>query len=143
MTTDDNGARQPSPTDAEMLERRTPGSSRVARGKKPRALELGDTAPTLTEEGIATDRIDTSTSSALEEKSAAILDMLSGTAPEDAVPHPAFDVLDASTERLDKLARRAADEELAEDWREGGYPYRQPAVAATTSGRSTACRSSC
>ncbi|MBK6518950.1 MAG: polyphosphate kinase 2 [Polyangiaceae bacterium] len=121
MTTDDNGARQPSPTDAEMLERRTPGSSRVARGKKPRALELGDTAPTLTEEGIATDRIDTSTSSALEEKSAAILDMLSGTAPEEA-SRILRDVLDESTKR--RKARREADEELSPSWKDGGYPYR-------------------
>ncbi len=100
---------------------RIPGSSKGARGKKGRPTEEGDIAPILTEGGIAADRVETATVAALEEKGAAIRDVLAGTTPEDAA-RILRDVLDESTKR--HKARREADEELSPAWKDGGYPYR-------------------
>ncbi len=103
------------------VEPRTPGSSRTARGKKPRRTQEGDIAPTLTDEGMAADSIDAATTAALEQKSGAIRDLLATTDPEDAT-RILRDVLDESLKR--HKARREADEELSPGWKKGGYPYR-------------------
>jgi polyphosphate kinase 2 len=103
------------------VEPRTPGSSRTARGKKPRRTQEGDIAPTLTDEGMAADSIDAATTAALEQKSGAIRDLLATTDPEDAT-RILRDVLDESLKR--PKARREADEELSPGWKKGGYPYR-------------------
>ena len=94
--------------------RRTPKS--VAR---PTAS--GDTAPTLEKAAIEAYAIEEASASADEEKVGAIRDILAGTRPEDAVRI----LQSALSEKrgLDKLARRQADRELADNWQDGGYPY--------------------
>jgi len=94
--------------------RRTPKS--VAR---PTAS--GDTAPTLEKAAIEAYAIEEASAAADEEKVGAIRDILAGTRPEDAVRI----LQSALSEKrgLDKLARRQADRELADNWQDGGYPY--------------------
>ena len=57
-----------------------------------------------------------------EGKAGAVRDLLEGTSPPDAV-RILQSVLRQQRD-LGKLTRRDADRELAADWRQGGYPYR-------------------
>ena len=87
-----------------------------------RLAASGDTAPVLEARAIEAYAIEEAGAVADEAKAGAINDLLVGTAPADAVR-----ILTAALSRqrgLDKLALRQADRELADNWQEGGYPYK-------------------
>jgi hypothetical protein len=87
-----------------------------------RPMESGDTAPVLEAQAIEAYAIEEAGAAADEAKAGAINDILVGTNPADAVR-----ILSSALRRqrgLDKLARRQADRELADNWQEGGYPYK-------------------
>ena len=87
-----------------------------------RPAASGDTAPVLEAHAIEAYAIEEAGAVADEAKAGAIHDILVGTAPTDAVR-----ILISALRRqrgLDKLARRQADRELADNWQEGGYPYK-------------------
>ncbi|MFO0553435.1 MAG: polyphosphate kinase 2 [Polyangiaceae bacterium] len=120
--TSTNGTNDSSSPEAHTPEQpaRVPGSSRAAR-KRHRAVEEGDIAPSLTEDGMADESVSAAATNAVEEKTGAIRDLLAGTAHTEAtrILREALD----EAERRHK-GRREADEELAPNWKKGGYPYR-------------------
>jgi polyphosphate kinase 2 len=101
----------------------------------------GDIAPRLTADGIAAFTVDEAVDAAREQKAFAIADIvqrtlaessgsatesleaiLAGASPDDieALRH----VLLEADERARTRKRETSDSELADGWREGGYPYR-------------------
>jgi polyphosphate kinase 2 len=108
-----------------------PRKKRLAAPKKParrvpksaaRLATSGDTAPVLEAQAIEAYAIEEAGAAADEAKAGAINDILVGTNPEDAVRILASAL--SQQRGLDKLARRQADRELADNWQEGGYPYK-------------------
>ena len=92
------------------------------RGPAPRRAAQGDTPPVLDPAAIEEFTVEQAGEAADETTVGAIRDLLEGTSPADAVR-----VLRSVLEQqrgLDNLARRAADRELADNWQEGGYPYK-------------------
>jgi polyphosphate kinase len=87
-----------------------------------RPAASGDTAPVLEKAAIEAYAIEEAGAAADEAKAGAINDILVGTNPEDAVRILASAL--SQQRGLDKLARRQADRELADNWQEGGYPYK-------------------
>jgi polyphosphate kinase 2 len=102
-------------------------AAKPARGRKPRGdavrrAEEGDTAPVLDAAAIEAFATDAAGAAADEVTAGAIRDLLEGVNPGDAAR-----ILRSVLEQqqgLDKLARRNADRELADNWQEGGYPYK-------------------
>ncbi len=89
---------------------------------RPRQAIRGDTAPDLDAAAIEQYAIEQAGSAADEKTVGAIHDLLEGTSPADAVR-----VLRSALDYqrgLDNLARKAADRELADNWQQGGYPYK-------------------
>jgi polyphosphate kinase 2 len=111
---------------------RTSRSSRTSltsrKAPKPRKAAAarpagaGDTAPVLETAAIEAYATEQAGIGADEVTAGAIRDLLEGVSPGDAVR-----ILRSVLEQqrgLDKLARRQADRELADNWQEGGYPYK-------------------
>ena len=95
--------------------------ARIAKDPVRRADE-GDTAPVLERDAIEEYATDQAGAAADEVTAGAIRDLLEGVNPGDATR-----ILRSVLEQqrgLDKLARRHADRELADNWQEGGYPYK-------------------
>lgn len=101
-------------------------------GRSPPAtrVKAGDTAPTLTAEGVERFTVDKAVRAAQEAELAAVQDIggaasdgleviLAGDAPDDA--DRLREALTAPAK--DPTSRRTRDD-LAEDWRRGGYPYK-------------------
>ncbi len=101
-------------------------------GRSPPAtrVKAGDTAPTLTAEGVERFTVDKAVRAAQEAELAAVQDIggaasdgleiiLAGDAPDDA--DRLREALTAPAK--DTTSRRTRDD-LAEDWRRGGYPYK-------------------
>jgi polyphosphate kinase len=87
-----------------------------------RPATSGDTAPVLEARAIEAYATEEAGAAADEAKVGAISDILEGSSPEDAVR-----ILSSALNQqrgLDKLARRSADRELADNWQDGGYPYK-------------------
>ena len=87
-----------------------------------RRASSGDTAPVLEQTAIEAYAIEEASAAADEVKAGAIGDLLEGTNPADAVR-----ILESALRQqrgLANLARRQADRELADNWQEGGYPYK-------------------
>jgi len=108
-----------SPAKRAATKRAPPGASPAG---SPRRADLGDTAPVLEPSAIEAFTIDQAGAAADESTAGAIRDLLEGANPADAVR-----VLRAVLDQqrgLDNLARRAADRELADNWQQGGYPYK-------------------
>jgi polyphosphate kinase len=107
---------------------------------RPRKAAAGDTAPTLTTEGIERFAVGEATDAAQEAKLAAVRDVLEHIpAGDHAQMLASLEAIlagaspdDAAKLREALMAQRAtaagvtlsADDELAADWRSGGYPYR-------------------
>jgi polyphosphate kinase len=112
--------------------------SRAARGV--RLASQGDVAPHLSASGIAKHSISEAVSAATESKAHALRDILSRAAQDGPAMAEAFDAILAGASPDDVLAmrrllarheeealyhyRKKTDGELADDWREGGYPYK-------------------
>jgi polyphosphate kinase 2 len=87
-----------------------------------RAAESGDTAPVLETGAIEAYATEQAGAAADEVTAGAIRDLLEGVNPADGVR-----ILRSVLEQqqgLDKLARRQSDRELADNWQDGGYPYK-------------------
>jgi len=87
-----------------------------------RAAEAGDTPPVLEPQAIEEFSIEQAGAAADEVTAGAIRDLLEGVNPGDAAR-----ILRSVLEQqqgLDKLVRRQADRELADNWQDGGYPYK-------------------
>jgi polyphosphate kinase 2 len=108
----------------------TPPSAALAKvttSAKPRAprrreVSRGDVPPVLTEPGIENFAIDAAAEGAQTTKLGALQDVLAGVPAEESVA-----LLKGLLRQQRMVADAAAinpDEELAKDWREGGYPYR-------------------
>jgi polyphosphate kinase 2 len=110
-----------------------PGDRRRAAG--------GDVPPVLTSRGIEEFAVHEATDAANESKAWAVQDILarasrgdpgglidsfeailSGAAPDDVVA--LRNLLEQHEDAASKVKKDRADGELAEDWREGGYPYK-------------------
>ena len=111
-------------------------------GKRPappaaRRARAGDVAPTKTRAGIERFQVKDRTSAARDSKEAAVRDILAharrgsgaklaksleamfaGASPDDV------EALKAALMQQEDAAAAHPDEELAPDWRQGGYPYR-------------------
>jgi len=109
--------------------------------KVVRRVSKGDVPPRLSAAGIAEFSISESVSAANESKAHAVRDILSHAAKDDREGMAeSFEAILAGASPDDVLAirnllmrheeeathhrRQKADSELADDWREGGYPYR-------------------
>jgi polyphosphate kinase 2 len=106
----------------------------------PRAVSAGDVPPKLTQEAIETYTVNQAVNAALGAKEAAIQAIISSIGPSDsdALSKALTVILDeASPDEAAKLRAelmrhpvlikkdsKNPDEELADDWRNGGYPYR-------------------
>ncbi|MCB1204489.1 MAG: polyphosphate kinase 2 [Verrucomicrobiae bacterium] len=126
---------------ARKLPAKTGTGKRAQTGSSPRQSRLGDTSPLLSLSGIREHEVSESTSSAREAKAAAVEDILSrnaggrsdellsafeailkGASPDDVL---ALKNLFSKHVSLAKSAKRErSDFELSEEWREGGYPYK-------------------
>jgi polyphosphate kinase 2 len=110
------------------------------RNVRPRPAAAGDVAPVSTPEGIEDYAVGEAVAAAQESKVVAVRDILgtaqkdvaslaktleailAGASPEDAAM--LRNVLLRETEPVAPKLPVAPDDELADDWREGGYPYR-------------------
>lgn len=92
--------------------------------RRPRARRAaaGDVAPRPTPTGLEDFAVATNLDAARESRLGAMQDVISGLPPEEAVSLLKAALKERRLELED--ARPNPDEELAKDWREGGYPYR-------------------
>ena len=88
----------------------------------PRRVAQGDVEPTSSPAVIESHVVDENADSTQEAQVAALRDILAGRSPTEATAMVKR-LLDQQRARVDERAL-AADEELADDWRKGGYPYR-------------------
>ena len=105
-----------------------------------RVTKEGDISPSLSTNGVERFSISESTNAARESKATAVKDILertaplgshelletfetilSGASPDDVIALKGL--LGKHVEAAKKLQRNRADFELADDWRDGGYPY--------------------
>jgi len=116
------------------------GTGATAGRARPRKTAAGDTAPTLTTEGIERFAVSEATDAAQEAKLAAVRDVLDHIpAGDHAQMLASLEAIlagaspdDAAKLREALMAQRATaagvvlspDDELAADWRQGGYPYK-------------------
>ena len=136
---DDSGrnkpANDPAGTAAAPRKRRSVSRSAV------RSAAKGDVAPSLTERGIADFSIAESVAAATESKAYAVRDILgraargdsrgladsfeailAGASPDDIVA--LRNLLSQQDDAARRIKHERIDGELADDWREGGYPYK-------------------
>ncbi len=128
----------PEPATARPRRKRKPRSA-IPRGQRRAAG--GDVPPVLTARGIEDFAVHEATDAANESKAWAVQDILAraaqgdprglidsfeailaGAAPDDVVA--LRNLLSQREEVARKLQRDKADGELADDWRQGGYPYK-------------------
>ncbi len=116
-------------------------SSRTARPRKTRKVARGDIAPSLTRSRIAEFTVGEAVEAARSSKATAVTDIIAQTKPGnvtelidglDAIMQGAStDDIEALREAILSHGRQAemtrssrADAELSDDWRAGGYPYK-------------------
>jgi len=114
-------------------------AAKAPRRRAPRPASAGDTPPLLTAGGIEKFSIGEAVSAARESKVTAVRDILSRIPADDrATMMAALEAIlagaspdDAAALRRELLKRQQEmappldpDEELARDWRDGGYPYK-------------------
>ncbi len=105
-------------------ESRTAGSPlpRPARGSRPRPAVAGDTGPVSDAKAIEKFAVNESIAAAREAEVNALEDILAGRSPLDAAQ-----LMQSALKEQQARARKlpvGADDELAGDWRSGGYPYK-------------------
>lgn len=109
--------------------------------RRPRAVVQGDVSPQLTPTGIEAHVVDNKVAAAVGSKQAAVRDILVRTAADPAAAASAMRAILEGASPDDAAALRkllttgeagailrgrgaGPDEELAADWRDGGYPYK-------------------
>ena len=93
-----------------------------AGGRRPRRAASGDVGPIATPEAVERHAVGESIAAAQEAQANALEDILAGRSPVDAAQ-----LMRTVLKEQQALARglpATADDELADDWRKGGYPYR-------------------
>lgn len=115
--------------------------SKLKKSTKPRKASQGDTAPALTAEGLESFEVNQSIDAAQQSKITAVKDIIDQTPPHDintlaktleviirgASPEDATVLRNALLKKPDRMGtkrRVGPDELLSDDWRDGGYPYR-------------------
>ena len=92
------------------------------RGPRPRPASAGDIGPTSSAEAVEKHAVNESVETALEAQVSALEDILAGRSPVEAAL-----LMKLVLKKQQALARElpeTADDELADDWRAGGYPYK-------------------
>jgi polyphosphate kinase 2 len=120
----------------------TAKSQPARRAGQPRRVAQGDTPPTLTTAGVENFVVSESVSAAQESKITAVRDILdhaSGNGGSPALVSSLEAILAGASPEDQEVLRRALtrqpepvaaklpvspDDELSDDWREGGYPYK-------------------
>lgn len=120
----------------------SPIKSPPARRSSPRKMSTGDTAPQLTPQGIESYVVDQALESATASKIAAVQDILAHAQPDDTANLAKMlgAIMEGASPDDAAVLRKALmtgsepgfvgkrvkspDDELSEDWREGGYPYK-------------------
>ncbi|HSN46344.1 MAG TPA: polyphosphate kinase 2 [Casimicrobiaceae bacterium] len=100
----------------------TPPPAKVAPGKRPRRVAAGDIGPTGSQAAIERHAVDDNVTGATVAQLEAFADVLAGRSPQDAAAL-LRQMLREQEQAAEKLAA-SPDDELADDWRSGGYPYR-------------------
>jgi polyphosphate kinase 2 len=119
---------------------RTPRTASTTSGRKPRRVASGDIPPKLSREAVDEFVVTQSTQAAQSAKTAAVTDIvanlsksdvdnlaksleaiMAGASPEDAAILRKT-LLDQPA--LVKAVGASPDDELSDDWRQGGYPYK-------------------
>jgi polyphosphate kinase len=125
------------PTKPAATKRKAPKATAAKAAPKPRRPASGDIAPSRTARGVKTFVVKDRSDAARDSKMEAVRDIVSHSKPgegaklaqalkavvEGASPDDVEALKDALLER-EVAASEHPDEELAPDWREGGYPYR-------------------
>lgn len=125
------------PTESDPPKKKTVAKKRNG---SPRPVEAGDTAPTLTPDGIERFTVSESIKAAQEAKIAAVKDIITGVPPHDVgTLAKVLKVIMDGTSNDDAAALRSAllgrepapaatvpdrDDVLAGNWRDGSYPYK-------------------
>ncbi len=116
-------------------------SERGLRPSKTRPIELGDVADSTTREGLADFEISESIAAAQISKTTAMRDIIEHSSPHDIhrLARSLEDIIDGASPEDATVLRNALmkktpamgtkrnagpDEQLSDDWRDGGYPYR-------------------
>jgi polyphosphate kinase 2 len=100
----------------------TPPPVKAASGKRPRRVAAGDIGPTGSQAAIERHAVDDNVTGATVAQLEAFADVLAGRSPQDAAAL-LRQMLREQEQAAEKLAA-SPDDELADDWRSGGYPYR-------------------
>jgi polyphosphate kinase 2 len=100
----------------------TPPPAKAAPGKRPRRVAAGDIGPTGSQAAIERHAVDDNVTGATVAQLEAFADVLAGRSPQDAAAL-LRQMLREQEQAAEKLAA-SPDDELADDWRSGGYPYR-------------------
>jgi polyphosphate kinase len=98
----------------------TDASSTKKARSAPRAVGRGDTAPVLTPAAVDAFVVQEATTAANLHEAAALTAILAGEAPADRRAL----IKSLLTEPAPRRPAIDPDEELADDWRQGGYPYK-------------------
>jgi polyphosphate kinase 2 len=119
----------------------TPARKRRGARSGPRAARKGDVSPQLSAQGIEEFTVSEAVAAATESKAHAVRDILArasqgdprglietieaivaGASPDDVAA--LRNLLSQRESEAHRIRRNRIDGELAEDWREGGYPYK-------------------
>ena len=100
---------------------RIAAAPRAAR-RRPRRVKQGDVGPTSSPEAVESYAVAQASAGATEAQVNALKDILSGRQPADAVA--LMKTLLKEQQARAEEATVSADDELSEDWRTGGYPYK-------------------
>ncbi|MCC7217719.1 MAG: polyphosphate kinase 2 [Burkholderiales bacterium] len=95
---------------------------KAPRERKPRLVKQGDVGPTSSPDAVERGAVGENIASASEAETSALQDILEGRAPQDA--QALTRALLARQQERSREAEGHPDDELADDWRAGGYPYK-------------------
>ncbi|MDZ7584400.1 MAG: polyphosphate kinase 2 [Thiobacillus sp.] len=98
------------------------GTERRRKASRPRLVVAGDVVEEATPQGFEADAVGRGLSAAAEQRLQSVGDIISGLPPPEA-EELIKTLLRQQQPRLGKV-RLNPDEELAQGWREGGYPYK-------------------
>ncbi|MFO1316782.1 MAG: polyphosphate kinase 2 [Burkholderiales bacterium] len=101
--------------------KQVPRRAKVAKARPPRLVKRGDIGPTSSPVAVERGAVGENIASASEAETNALQDILDGRAPEDA--QALTRALLARQQARVREAEAHPDDQLADDWRAGGYPY--------------------
>lgn len=130
-----------SPKNGKKTSKPKPTKSKKKAKRRNRLSDEGDTSPILTEEGLQEYEVEQSMNAAQQSKISAVKDIIETTPPHDihtlaktleviiagSSPEDATVLRNALLRKSpsgSKRRRNNPDDQLSNDWRDGGYPYR-------------------